>query len=95
MSGGDPYDVLDAVFTALSPPLVLEVVVRFAGELRRRRSVRVLAGAFFGGLALASLGALFSIEVAAWNDGTSRSCRRGVRRRSRERSPRDLGRGAR
>jgi len=59
VSGGDPYDVLDAVFTALSPPLVLEVVVRFAGELRRRRSVRVLAWAFFGGLALASLGALF------------------------------------
>lgn len=69
--GPDPYEVLDAVFTALSPPLVLEVVLRFAGELRRHRAPRMLAWALFGGLAVTSLGALVSPAVAAWTDSSS------------------------
>src|SRR3954470_17637137 len=48
--GGTALSVLDSAFTALSPPLVLEVVLRFVGEGRRRRLARGAAWLFFGTL---------------------------------------------
>lgn len=63
------FAVLDAVSTALTPPLVLEVVLVFIGEASRRRSARLAAWAYFGPLAVASLGGLFSGTLLAWIDG--------------------------
>src|SRR4051794_25780329 len=34
--GGSAFPVLDSMFTALSPPMTLEVVLRFVGQARRR-----------------------------------------------------------
>jgi signal transduction histidine kinase len=68
---GDSFAVLDAFFTALSPPLLLEVVLGFVGESRRSRVPRALAWMLFGGLALASLGALLSPEILRWSDSVS------------------------
>jgi two-component system, NtrC family, sensor histidine kinase HydH len=73
-SGGaavDAFTILDAFFTALSPPLVLEVVLSFVGETRRHRSVRLAAWVLFAGLAVASLGAFSSPAVLRWNDSAS------------------------
>jgi signal transduction histidine kinase len=68
---GDAFDVLDALFSALSPPLVFEVVLGFLGEARRRRVPRLGAWAVFGALSLASLGGLFSPAFVRWIDSTS------------------------
>jgi signal transduction histidine kinase len=69
--GGDGFAVLDAAFTALSPPLVLEVVLRFVGQARARRSARVLVWVVFGSLAVASLGGVASKDLVVWLDGPS------------------------
>ncbi|MDB5212547.1 MAG: Flagellar sensor histidine kinase FleS [Myxococcaceae bacterium] len=66
--GAPAFSVLDSAFTALSPPLVLEVVLRFVGQARRQRTARVLVWLAFGGLAAASLLGLVSSAVAAWTD---------------------------
>ena len=55
--GGDALPVLDSVLTALSPPLVLEVVSTFVGRTGRHRAARVAAWLWFGGLAVATVGA--------------------------------------
>jgi two-component system, NtrC family, sensor histidine kinase HydH len=55
--GGDAFPVLDSAFTALSPPLVLEVVLRFVGQGRTQRASRTLVWLAFGGLAAASVAA--------------------------------------
>jgi signal transduction histidine kinase len=68
--GGVGFNVLDAAFTALSPPLLLELVVRFIGQARRHRAPRALAWLAFGGLALVSLFGLFSPAIVAWIDGS-------------------------
>lgn len=68
---GDPFTTLDAVFTALSPPLVLEVVLVFVGGRALQRSRRSAAWAYFGLLALASAGGFFSPHIVEWNDSTS------------------------
>ncbi len=67
----DVFSVLDSFFTALSPALVLEVVLTFVGASRRYLFVRVGAWALFGGLALVSLGAVVSDVFAAWTDGAA------------------------
>lgn len=69
--GGEAFAVLDSAFTALSPPLVLEVVLHFVGQTRRHRAPRVLVWLLFGGLALVSLGGLVSKEISAWLDAPS------------------------
>jgi signal transduction histidine kinase len=71
--GGDAFVALDSAFTALSPPLVLEVVVRFVGRARarRERAARGVAWALFGGLAVASLASLRSRDALAWLDAPS------------------------
>jgi two-component system sensor histidine kinase HydH len=66
--GAPAFSVLDLAFTALSPPLVLEVVLRFVGQARRQRTVRMVVWLAFGGLAAASLVGLVSKEVAAWTE---------------------------
>ena len=50
-----PFEMLDSVCTALSPPLVLEVVIAFIGAATRHRGPRVGAWSTFGALALTSL----------------------------------------
>ena len=67
----DAFTVLDAFFTTLSPPLVLEVVLAFVGESRRRRGPRGIVWAIFGSLALASLAGLASEAVFEWHDSAS------------------------
>lgn len=64
----DAFGILDPVFTALSPPLVLEVVLAFVGASRKYASIRVIAWILFGGLALSALGAFVSDALAAWPD---------------------------
>lgn len=49
------FEVLDSVSTALSPPLVLEVVIAFIGAGRRHRVLRAAAWSAFGTLAAASI----------------------------------------
>jgi two-component system sensor histidine kinase HydH len=69
--GGATFSVLDTSFTALSPPLVLEVVLRFVGEGRRYRAARRAAWLFFGSLAAVALSALVSADALRWVDGAS------------------------
>lgn len=64
---GDRFVALDAAFTALSPPLVLEVVLTFVGEARRHRLARGAVWLLFGGLAVASI----VVPGNAWLDGTT------------------------
>jgi two-component system, NtrC family, sensor histidine kinase HydH len=66
---GQPLAVLDAAFTALSPALVMEVVLAFVGQTRRRASVRWATWAIFGALSVVSLGALVSRSFQRWIDG--------------------------
>jgi signal transduction histidine kinase len=68
LGGGPTFTVLDAVFTALSPAAVFEVVLAFVGAARRHRTARVLAWTFFGGLAAASLAGLLSDGMLRWID---------------------------
>lgn len=49
------FEVLDSVCTALSPPLVLEVVIIFIGAAKRHRGTRIGAWSTFGALAAASI----------------------------------------
>jgi signal transduction histidine kinase len=68
-SGGeasDAFEVLDAVFTALSPPLVFEVVLAFLGETKRHRIVRGILWVVFGGLAAGALGGLALPALLRW-----------------------------
>ena len=69
--GGDAFAVLDAAFTALSPTILLEVVLRFVGHGRRHRSARVAVWFVFGSLTAASLAGLMSKEVVLWLDAPS------------------------
>jgi two-component system, NtrC family, sensor histidine kinase HydH len=68
LGGGPTFTVLDAIFTALSPAAVLEVVLAFVGAARRHRIARVLAWGFFGALAAASVVGLSSPGVLQWID---------------------------
>lgn len=65
---GIAFHTLDSVFTALSPPLVLEVVLAFIGGARRHRRPRLVVWAVFGGLALFALGGLSSPALDRWTD---------------------------
>ena len=67
---GTLFAVLDSAFTALSPPLVLEVVLRFVGKGRRHRAARVAVWATFGALALVALLALVVPQAVAWSEGS-------------------------
>lgn len=49
------FEILDSVSTALSPPLVLEVVMTFIGASKRHRGTRIGVWAAFGSLALTSI----------------------------------------
>jgi two-component system, NtrC family, sensor histidine kinase HydH len=69
--GGGAFSVADSFFTALTPPLVLEVVLAFVGQTRRRRVVRAASWVVLGSLALASLGGLTSEAKLAWLDSPS------------------------
>jgi signal transduction histidine kinase len=69
--GGDAFSVLDSFFTALSPALVLEVVLAFVGLSRRHRVVRGLSWLAFGALAAASLAALAVRALVPWLDSAS------------------------
>src|SRR5690606_30228839 len=71
LGGGATFTVVDAIFTSLSPPAVLEVVVVFVGVARRYRMARALAWGVFGALAAASAGGLFSDAVVRWIDEPS------------------------
>lgn len=67
-SRNDAFGILDPFFTALSPPLVLEVVLAFVGASRKYALVRVVAWGVFGGLAFSALGSFVSDGLAAWTD---------------------------
>ena len=72
--GGDAFAMLDSAFTALSPPLLLEVVLRFVGGGRRHRTARAFVWLVFGGLAVASVGApaiMPGTAGIAWLDAPS------------------------
>lgn len=70
---GDAFVALDSAFTALSPPLVLEVVLTFIGGTVSHRRARALVWLVFGGLALASIAVPMLLPRAgiAWLDGPS------------------------
>jgi signal transduction histidine kinase len=63
---GPWWGVFDAIFTALSPPLLLELVATFVG--RKRARVRIIAVAYvvFGALALSSAPGFFWAWGRAW-----------------------------
>ncbi len=67
--GGPTFSILDSAFTALSPPLVLEVVLRFTGEGRRHRIARGFVWAVFGSLTVVTLSLFVSRAAAAWAEG--------------------------
>jgi signal transduction histidine kinase len=69
--GGDAFIVLDSVFTALSPPLLFDVVITFVGQKRRWRVARALTWLLFGALAIASLGGTVSKRMLLWLDEPS------------------------
>ncbi len=73
MFEGDAFVALDSAFTALSPPLVLEVVLTFIGGTVSHRRARALVWLVFGGLALASIAVPMLLPRAgiAWLDGPS------------------------
>jgi two-component system sensor histidine kinase HydH len=66
VSVGPWWEVLDAVFTALSPPLLLYLVATFVGARRERVRVVVAASLSFGGLALSSAIGFFVPWGRAW-----------------------------
>jgi two-component system sensor histidine kinase HydH len=66
--GGTAFEVLDAAFTALSPPLVFEVILRFVGQARRHRPARAFVWFVFGGLAAVSLLGFVSADILQWID---------------------------
>jgi two-component system sensor histidine kinase HydH len=66
--GGHSFALLDSAFTALSPPLVLEVVLCFVGQVRRQRLARALVWLVFGGMAAASLLGVASPAIVRWLD---------------------------
>jgi signal transduction histidine kinase len=66
--GGAAFPVLDSMFTALSPPMTLEVVLRFVGQARQRGVARMFVWLSFGSLAAATVGGLFSKEWGRWLD---------------------------
>jgi signal transduction histidine kinase len=70
---GDAFVALDSAFTALSPPLVLEVVLTFVGGTRLHRRARILVWLVFGSLAAASIAVpLLSPRAGlAWLNGPS------------------------
>jgi signal transduction histidine kinase len=70
---GDAFVALDSAFTALSPPLVLEVVLTFVGGTIAHRKARALVWLVFSGLAAATLGATLLDPRAgiAWLDAPS------------------------
>lgn len=57
------FEAMDAVCTALSPPFVLEVVLRFTGGVQRWRVLRGATWLFASGLAVSSI-----IWVGPWLD---------------------------
>lgn len=69
--GGMTFAVLDTSFTALTPPLVLEVVLRFVGQGRRHRASRLAVWAVFGSLASVALLALPLPRALPWSEGTA------------------------
>lgn len=71
LGGGATFAVLDAAFTALSPPAVFELVLSFVGLGRRHRLARAAAWFFFGTLAGTSLTGAVSPSVLAWVDEPS------------------------
>lgn len=71
VAGGDGFVVLDAAFTALSPPLVLEVVLTFVGQARRHRPARAFVWLVCGGLSAVSLGGVVSNGLIDWLDSRS------------------------
>ena len=66
--GGPTFAVLDSAFTALSPPLVLEVVLCFVGQVRRQRLARASVWLVFGGMAAVSLLGVASPAIVSWLD---------------------------
>jgi signal transduction histidine kinase len=70
LSRGPMWSVLDAVFTALSPPLMLYLVAAFVGALRAHLRVVALAWVLFGALALSSATGFFSARGREWDDST-------------------------
>ena len=71
--GGDAFVALDAAFTALSPPLVLEVVLTFVGGALANRKARLAIWLAFGALAAVSIGVPWLVPRAgiAWLDSAS------------------------
>ena len=69
--GGSAPTVLDALFTALSPPCLLDFILEFVGELKRWRRARVAAWALFGSLGALSLVGFGSKEILAFIDAPS------------------------
>lgn len=73
-SGAPAWGVVDAVFTALSPPLMLRLAGTFVGGGRARGPLVTACFAAFGGLALSSSTAFFWpwghrwVESRAWAD---------------------------
>lgn len=66
--GGDAPTVLDALFTALSPPCLLEFILAFVGEGKRWRRSRIAAWVMFGSLSLVSLGGFGSKAIIRFID---------------------------
>jgi two-component system sensor histidine kinase HydH len=68
VSGAPAWGVFDSVFTALSPPLLLQLVATFVGGWRAR--ARFVAGAYvvLGALAVSSATGFFSVWGRAWVD---------------------------
>jgi two-component system sensor histidine kinase HydH len=71
VSGSPMWGVLDAVFTALSPALLLYLVATFVGARRDRVQVVISASVVFGALALSSAIGFFAPWGREWVDSTA------------------------
>jgi signal transduction histidine kinase len=71
VSDGPMWGILDAVFTALSPPLLLYLVATFVGARRERLQMVIAASLMFGGLALSSAIGFFVQWGRAWVNSTA------------------------
>jgi signal transduction histidine kinase len=66
--GVEIFSVFDAAFTALTPAVVLDLVLVFTGKTRRHRAVRIAAWLALGSLAAVSAGGAMRPDLLAWTD---------------------------
>src|SRR5580658_3686796 len=71
VSNAPLWGVVDGIFTALSPPLMLHLIATFVGARRERAPFVVASYVVFGALALSSATGLFSTWGQDWTGSSA------------------------